>query len=334
MPSGLTGLFRARFALGCALLAGVAALAASCAEAIDATEYTDAFAATCELAAQCYGDAFTACGDKLVLLQSEGYADAWLREVERRGCLGGCSSLYRCFDFPPICKAPKVGADEAIVLAACGISDDCCGFSTGAAICEGGACCRPLGAECSAGAECCPSAGDCDLTTGTCGGVVCAAAGADCLNDFQCCTGRCGDAGVCEDTPCPPEGYTCVTDADCCALVCDPATKRCTDPEECSLLAQPCVTAQDCCNKTHVCYHDPASPPGSGGICSTADCNPVNSDCFTDDQCCTGYCAPDPYRLCGNCQKNVGDPCSAAVPCCNDLFCDEEGACAPKTKTP
>lgn len=314
MTSGsFLGLRRARFLLGGALIAAVSAVAASCAEGIGATGYTDAFVALCEQATRCYGDVYTDCAGRLDQMASAEQQGPWLEKLEESGCLDRCDVLYRCLDYSPICED---------FLGECTIDDDCCGFSTGTAACESGLCCRPIGTECSDDRECCANAGTC--IDGRCGGVACAGEGELCLNDFQCCTGRCGDDRKCEGTTCPPEGFTCATDADCCDLLCHPETKRCFDPPECSLLGGACIVAADCCDPSHICFDD--GKPGSGGVCSPEDCAPNNVDCHTSDKCCSGYCAPPPYRLCGECAK-TGEPCGTAAPCCPGLTCGTNGEC-------
>lgn len=334
------GLLGARFFLGGALLAAVCGLGASCVEGIGATGYTDAFELVCEQVTRCYGDAFTDCPGRLDnMVAEEAVASAssppakdWLPLVEGSGCLDRCDALYRCLDFAPICSPvqPDIASgDEA--LAPCTIDDDCCGFSTGAALCASGECCRPIGTPCAASSECCANAGECETDPATetrrCGGVACGLAGEDCLNDFQCCSGRCSEDLECEETTCPPEGFACATDADCCDLLCDPQTKRCYDPPECSQQGETCFTAADCCDEDHVC-HDGGNP-GSGGVCSPEECNPLNVDCFDDEQCCSGFCAPEPYRLCGQCVEE-GDGCGPAVPCCTGLKCDDASTCVPE----
>lgn len=306
---------RLRFLLGSTLLLGISVLAASCAEAIGALEYRDAFAESCELAQRCYGGAFEKCDTRITAIDD---AEGWLTLVADSACLEGCDVLYRCLDFAPICEVIK-GASHP----ACSIDDDCCGFSTGAAVCDTGACCRPLGAECSNHEECCPNVGEC--VNGTCGGTECGAADSYCLNDFQCCTGRCGDDKRCEEAPCPPEGFVCATDADCCDMICNPQDKRCFDPPDCSLLGQPCIEDDDCCTAGHIC-HDGGNP-GSGGVCSPAECSPNNVDCIDSEDCCSSYCAPPPYRLCGECAKQ-GEECNdVAAPCCGVLVCGPDARC-------
>jgi hypothetical protein len=311
-------IFRARVLLGGALLSSVAVLAASCAEAIDATGYADVFALTCEQATRCYGDAFVDCASRLGAMATEERQEDWLKIVASRGCLDRCDQLPGCFDYEPICSPLQspVLENGALGPSPCAIDDDCCGFSAGYAVCDGGQCCRPLGVPCADDAECCPNAGLCE--EGTCGGVQCGGTGELCLNDFQCCSGRCSDAGECEDTPCPPAGFACATDADCCKLLCDPDTKRCVDPPECSLEGEPCVNDGDCCNEGHEC-HDGMNE-GSGGVCSPEACIPDNVDCFTSDQCCSEFCMPPPYRLCGHCAEK-GEPCATAAPCCDGAEC-------------
>jgi hypothetical protein len=319
------GLHRARFLLGGALLAAVTALAASCAEGIGAAGYEDAFVAACEQATRCYGDAYVDCAGRLDRMVKEGTQAEWLKKLRSLGCLDRCDALYRCLDHEPICEpVVKLQTATTVVLSECAIDDDCCDFSTGAAVCASGLCCRPIGAACSRGEECCANAGDCSEETGTCGGVTCERSGELCLNGFQCCTGRCGDDKRCEETPCPPEGFACATDADCCDMLCNPETKRCFRPPECSLQGEACVVAADCCNKEHVCFD--GGNPGSGGVCSPAECTPNNVDCHESAQCCSGYCAPEPYRLCGQCAKK-GESCGPAAPCCLDLVCGATGKC-------
>lgn len=318
MSRSSVGPGRLRFVLGSGLLLGIVVLVASCAEAIGALEYRDAFAETCELAERCYGGAFEECDERLATLEQSGEPGQWLSLASGAACLEGCDVLYRCLDFAPICGAIEGGSHPA-----CTIDDDCCDFSTGGAVCENDACCRPLGAACTVDDECCPNVGEC--IGGTCGGEQCAQADDYCLNDFQCCTGRCSDAHRCEEAPCPPEGFVCATDADCCDMICNPKDKRCFDPPDCSLLGQPCIEDGDCCDSGYIC-HD-GGMPGSGGVCSPAECSPNNVDCIDNEDCCTGYCVPPPYRLCGECAAE-GEECNdVAAPCCGVLLCGADDRC-------
>jgi len=324
---------RLRLPLAAAFLAALAALAASCVEAAGLDGYVDAVGDVCALVDRCYGPAFETCEERVgpiaELAKPAGPDGAeeenpWLALVSRTGCLEGCNGLVRCLDFAPICG--ELGGKDG-----CKLSEDCCGFTAGAAVCYEEVCCRPLGGACESDGECCADIGFCDAESHTCGGVVCAAAGEACVNDFVCCTGRCSEDGLCEDLPCPPEGFACESDADCCELLCDPTTKRCTDPS-CSLLGEPCIDAGDCCDPTQTC-NTGGTVSGVGGLCSNCDKSPDNTDCFSDDQCCSGHCVL-PYHLCGQCAAK-GEPCSTGIPCCGDMECNladgfESGTCAVK----
>lgn len=329
---------RLRALFGAAFLASIAVLAASCVDALDLSGYDDSFAKTCELVTRCYGDGFAGCSDRVARVEAQGAEEEWLAQVNGTGCLADCAALYKCLDFPPICTthgesgSASTGTGEETgtgsegegtkgeVTAECALDEDCCGFGDGSKACEDGQCCAPLGAGCAIDTDCCPNIGVCDPITETCGGVTCEIAGNVCLNDFQCCSGQCGDDGRCSETPCPPVGFVCETDEDCCKLACDPDTKRCYDPV-CSLQGEPCTTAADCCDPTFLCHTN----GGVGGVCNSAECSPDNVDCLFDDQCCSTHCI-EGYRLCGQCSE-IGGECSAGAACCKGAVCGDSGKC-------
>jgi hypothetical protein len=293
---------------GAALLA-LGALAASCVEAVDAGGYSDALAETCALIDRCYGERLTDCTERVtttVLGFDDGGRASWLELAADMGCLDSCNTVRSCLDFPQICKT-------SLPLGECQLDEDCCGFSRGEASCLGGTCCRALGALCADDHDCCPNTGSCE--EGHCGGVVCAAAGAPCVNDFQCCTGRCDDGDRCGNVTCSPEGLACDLDAECCDGLCDPTTRKCKDPA-CAQSGESCKSADDCCDEGFVC-NTQGEP---GGVCSPGACNPKNSDCFVDTQCCSGLRCVKPYNLCGEC-AGQGDLCGDGVPCCDGSMC-------------
>ncbi|MFO0589510.1 MAG: hypothetical protein U0441_18375 [Polyangiaceae bacterium] len=324
---GTPGLF-----LGAALLAPVGLVAASCTAALDLGGYEDAYASACALADRCYGPQYSACAARFKEL---GESTDWLSLAGKTGCLDSCSALYQCLDYQPICSVrpsppvttPEGATDSDPPRTSCNISEECCGYSVGEAVCEGGTCCAPTGTPCTNDYQCCSKAGKCDTEKNhTCGGVVCAAEDAPCLNSFQCCSGRCNESGRCESVPCPSEGFECDASTDCCDLQCIPdvhGTPRCTHPT-CAQLGEPCTTIDDCCDKGGVCYKGDHPETTPSGVCSPSECLPNEADCSgkmdgSGSQCCSNYCDSH-HHLCGQC-VNLGEACSDAVPCCTGGAC-------------
>lgn len=317
MPSTSSERHLLRFLLGGALLSGVVVLAGSCVEALDLSGRRDANAEACEVIDRCFGDAYRDCAVR-VTGAGEGPGgqglDTWLETVPR--CIEGCGDVHECLDFPGMCE--DLHAD-------CTVDADCCGYTSGTAKCAGGACCVPLGSGCGSDGDCCDGL-PCSLETFTCGGTFCGNPGETCLNDFQCCTGRCsGPVGAkqCDNIPCPPVGFACDTNEECCELVC--RNGKCADPDECALITETCTADRPCCDPALEC---PIAEGSLEGICTdnSTGCFPNNSDCFSDAQCCGGYCVPE-FKLCGECQE-VGGACSVAAPCCAPYVCDTFGTCS------
>lgn len=309
------------------LLAAIGLVGSSCVDGLGLTGYENGYTKLCGLVQRCYGDTYSGCATRLGAAVARD-ADGLLDRLGS-GCLEGCNQLHNCLDFESFCSPWKTGG----ATVACGVNEDCCGFSAGTVACQDQVCCSPIGTTCAVDEDCCPNTGYCVLVDPsneqgekTCGGVVCGLTGDACLNDFQCCAGRCGDDGFCEETPCPPEGFACETDADCCKLACVPTSdgKRCGHPS-CAQSGEPCKTGADCCASVPVC--NLGKPGADSGICSTGECNPDNSDCGGDGECCSQYCHPT-YHLCGECAP-AGAPCAGAITCCDGLDkCGPDGTCA------
>jgi hypothetical protein len=299
-----------RFLLGGALLSSLAGLAASCVEALELQDHRDGFADLCGVVDQCFGASYRGCLDRAERFEGAALT-AFLEDAP--SCLASCGDLYDCLDFPGMCRS---GGSTCLVDA------ECCGFNGNNVTCRGGQCCLPAGAPCtSSGTPCCEDAGACDGVTGTCGGTYCVPPKGECLNDFQCCTGLCQEDKTCAKIPCPPVGFECESNDDCCALVCREG--RCAKPDDCALLSQTCSADRPCCDPALTCD----IPPGAAvGVCTDKPgCFPDNSDCFSDEQCCNGFCVPE-FKLCGSCVKEEGSTCNAATPCCLPLVCSAVGA--------
>ena len=307
---------RSGAAFAALLLAAFATIAASCTQALGLEGQHDVNGEICPFIDKCYGDLLPGCDnhiDERIQGFKGGDLDAWLRRTETAGCLDSCSNLRICLDYEAACTANGLGGT-------CTIDENCCGFTSGEIACEDGACCRPLGADCATSNECCPNAGFCEDFH--CGGVVCAKAGEVCLNDFSAAPGGAARLTCARTSPARRSASRARPTAIAAKiLICDPASKRCAHAP-CALEGQSCLTAGDCWDPSYVCN----TQGGVGGVCSPSACNPDSSDCFNDDQCCSGHCIGPPYKLCGDCVESGS--CSAAVPCCGTSKC-VDGECSP-----
>lgn len=297
---------RVRLAQRAAALAVVLASAGSCTSVLALDHDKSAAASICALLGDCYaaGAPFT-CVSRFEVIQSRdaGERDQWLRGVN--GCLDNCGAARACLDDPLLC----VGRGGA-----CLVKEDCCDFTKGASDCDG-RCCLPAGYACAYDEECCQGAGVCDPRTGTCGGTICREAGEPCDLGEQCCSGLCRDR-ACSLTICDPDGFECTDGASCCSGYCDAG--RCGQPPTCGFLRAPCAADQDCCPvgeaTSGFCYRPDGAP---AGICTdAAGCAPIEADCSTGDQCCSGSCNPT-YHKCGIACLGPQSACALDGECCS-----------------
>lgn len=319
MPGSGVTRSRLRFVLGAAALGAAAVLAASCVTALDADGYQDSLAATCALMDRCYSVSDEDCTRRIESYVL-GSSNRWLYLLAEHNCLNGCSFLPVCLDAAELCVEPLsevVNGGSDLDEAYCQFDEECCGYHTGKTACVNHICCSPTAVHCEDDLECCPGAGSCDETTNTCGGVYCAEAGVACVNAFQCCTGIC-DKGKCGAKACAKEGHPCISNDECCDDgVCDPGALKCV--QRCTKQGQKCTSDGECCDPESLACK-PVDDSGGDTFCLPKSCSPNSSDCLSSDQCCSGFCVPDPYRLCGECVKK-GAACGPALPCCDGLAC-------------
>jgi hypothetical protein len=310
---------RAAAALAAAL--GVA----SCTSVLSLESYQNAPDAICELLEGCYAESKPLDCRTHVNSAIDGAAwsdvSDWFRSVSANGCLDTCTSARRCMDSSPICLKDA--------RAACTDPEDCCGYTTGAADCQGGQCCATLGHHCSDDQDCCDAA--CDPGTNTCGGTKCHDPGVGCTLDVECCSHNC-QRNVCADTICSPEGFDCKDDVECCEGVC--TAGKCVVPS-CGKALAVCKSDADCCSGAPdnlVCFKPDGAPVG---ICSTNQCLPEQADCVpgsTSKPCCPGTECDATYFKCGKPCVPDGASCASDAPCCSGA-CGTDGLCPTSCST-
>jgi hypothetical protein len=304
------------------VLASIATLIASCTATLGLDGFSVGATDLCTLIAHCTAkdkDAepavFAACSARIEarLATAPETTTAWLGSLADKDCFASCINARRCLDLVPVCEAEQGKP--------CGADTDCCTFSKGHAQCLGGKCCSTKGATCEDDTECCDGAGTCDVLLAnndnrakTCGGVRCAEPGEPCQLKEQCCTGVCLD-GKCSDG-CFPDAFPCTQSEQCCSKACN--NGACGVPT-CLIKTQPCGGSMDLpccggltCNKHRVCSDQP-------------DCSPIDADCASDLDCCSGHCDPQAFHCIDLCQETQ-TKCDVDAACCS-------GVCAPGTGT-
>jgi len=175
----------------------------------------------------------------------------------------------------------------------------------------------------------------------------CQSVGEPCTGQYECCSGLCADNGigvsVCQfASGCRPIGEVCLENDDCCSELCEDyentGIKRCGKPGGCLATGEICWLgmAANCC---------PSGPTGGQQLCQDTilgitrcfspddtTCLDDGSSCSFSDQCCGGFCLPDPTTgelVCAADCVDTGQPCTADLDCCDGVCWD--GVCNPSS---
>jgi hypothetical protein len=180
---------------------------------------------------------------------------------------------------------------------------------------------------------------------------ACGSLGSDCRSNSDCCSAACN--GTCGQ----PEGQMCYAADDCSSGTCVDGVCACSVDGGCAVDADCCVSGQVCEQNALLATEsgDCCSPPGGpcfygnvdGGFigCCVGEClnyecqcQPAESRCVTDRDCCEGKCKSLPASGVGAafCASGAGQACSEAADCeslnCVDGSCgqcsESNGSCA------
>lgn len=309
-------------AMGASILAACFAFA-SCVSVLDLSDYAGAAQVLCDHLQQCFGASNYDCQEHVstgLSAATPEQREAWLSAIVDDECVAQCSAGKACLDATPVCNPPGETCVE---------EEQCCGFLDKAQLCQTGACCREDGQLCDGAGECCT---DCDLVTGTCGGVApCKPRGTPCVDADECCSDNCRDDGSC-GFRCRELGEDCAEGSDCCSGLCQGSRclckeegNPCTEHDECCLgqcyLGQ-CNIDPGCLAPNQECLGDPlACCQMDGGDLVT--CDPLENRC----------CLPDGATLGGNAGDGLTDFCcsnaSDGATCCGDVGrrCNGDSCC-------
>ncbi len=207
-------------------------------------------------------------------------------------------------------------------------SQVCCTDQTGPGVCVTGECCP--GTPCGDGTSCC-------LANDNEHAICCATEGA-CGQDGKCppadpceatCLDACGTVGECNCGDCPAGTY-CAPGNYCCLG--EP-----NSDQNCGGCGNVCANGATCqpdgSNGYWCCLANELACEGNNQCCSgicdgetCVACRPLTSACGSDEECCSGSCE-DGYCADSTCIGLNETGCTAALVCCDNLYCEGGSRC-------